>query len=133
MTPRRAALLLIGVTLLVSCGRRTPTDFTVSGKPIQYWLDALKNGDEKTRLRAVDALGNVGSAHADAIPALTDALHDSTASVRSRTALALLKSGSNARSAVPALKIASDDPDPKVREHVQAALKRIGESGVGPK
>jgi HEAT repeat protein len=117
--PIVAPLLL----LLAGCGHREPV--VAHGKPVDYWLQELGNADAHRRLKAVGALGDVGTADARAIPALADAVKDLDAGVRDGAVLALLNIGPAARTAVPALKEAVNDPDPTVRSHAQKGLQRI--------
>lgn len=122
------AIVAMTTVLIISslgCGSRIPSEFQVSGKPIEHWLAALHDADANVRIKAVRALGNVGPHHPQAIPALTEALSDPDASVRAQASLALLKSGPKARSAVPALQTAAGDADPTVRQYATEALKKI--------
>ena len=119
----RYQFFLVLVLILSGCEAKKPT--TVSGQPIDYWRQALKGKDVTLRLKAVDALGNVGPADPVAIPSLIDALEDSDARVRGQAALALLKSGRDAQDAIPALTRAQHDKDAKVRRYAAKALEQI--------
>ena len=120
---RYAPLVAPLVLLLAGCGHREPV--VAHGKPVDYWLQELGNADAHRRLKAVGALGDVGTADRRAIPALADAVKDRDAGVRDGAVLALLNIGPDARTAVPALKEAANDPDPTVRSHAQKGLQRI--------
>jgi HEAT repeat protein len=120
------ATILICALTLPGCGSVVPSEFQVSGKPIEHWLSAMHDADPKLRLKAVKALGNVGPHHPKAIPALSDALQDRDANIRAQASLALLKSGPSAKSAIPALQTAAQDADPSVRQYAAEALKKIG-------
>jgi len=123
------AMVAFTMALLISsvgCGARIPSEFQVSGQPIEHWLTAIRDPDATVRIKAVRALGNVGPHHPQAIPAVTEALGDADATVRAQASLALLKSGPNAKSAVPALRTAIGDADATVRKYAAEALKKIG-------
>jgi HEAT repeat protein len=125
MLPMKVWPILCLVLLLYGCQRHSPK--TVSGKPINYWLDALKNRNSRVRQKAVEALGNVGKADPAAIPALIGALEDPDPTIRGKAALALLKSGRDAKEAIPALNQLLQDKDAKVRLYAAKALERIQE------
>ena len=59
----------------------------------------LKSGDEKARVAAIDALGNLGAGHKDATPAVAGLLSDKSATVRAHAAHALMQIGVDAASA----------------------------------
>lgn len=116
-------VLLLGVS---GCGPKVPEDFTVSGKSLEHWLQKLKSPDVRTREKAIDALGNVGTVRPEVVPALTTALQDSAPSVRGKAALALLKIGPDAGSALEALtNIAKNDSDPEVRRIADRAAEKV--------
>lgn len=121
----RRSYLLICLCITGCGGPQIPEEFTVSGKPIEYWLDAQSDSNPEVRARAVKALGNVGPEVPEIIPAMTKALTDSNADIRSQATLALLKFGPAAKEAVPALIEAQADKDENVRRLVAQALKRI--------
>jgi HEAT repeat protein len=112
---------------LSGCGK-PPELLSVSGKLIEFWLEALKapNTDVKQRLKAVQALSNVGAAHPQAIPALIDALEQTDPELRVAVVLALLKIGPAAKEALPALeRISQSDKETKVRDFAQKAVNAI--------
>ncbi len=112
---------------LIGCAK-SPELLSVSGKPIEFWLDTLKapNTDAKQRLKAVHALSNVGPANSKAIPALTEALEQTDPAVRGEVVLALLKIGPSANGALPALeRISESDKDTQVRGFAEKAIKVI--------
>lgn len=111
----------------IGCGK-SPELLSVSGKPIEFWLDALKaaNTDAKQRLKAVHALSNVGRAHPKAIPALIEALEQTDPAVRGEVVLALLKIGPSAKEALAALdRVSQSDKDTQVRGFAEMAIKAI--------
>ena len=122
-----AALCCMFALSLMGCAK-SPELLSVSGKPIEFWLDALNapNTDAKQRLKAVRALSNVGSAHPKAIPALIEALEQTDAAVRGEVVLALLKIGPAAKEALAALeRISESDKDTKIRDFAKEAIKAI--------
>ncbi len=121
-----AALCMVALSL-IGCAK-SPELLSVSGKPIEFWLDALKapNTDAKQRLKAVHALSNVGPAHSKAIPALTEALEQTDPAIRGEVVLALLKIGPPAKDAFPALeRISESDKDMQIRGFAEKAIKAI--------
>jgi HEAT repeat protein len=119
----RELLVLALVGGLCGCGESKPT--TVHGKSVTHWVQALQDRDTRVRKKAVEALGNVGSADPAAIPALIMALKDHDAGVRAAATLALLKIGPAAQDASAALTDAQQDKDQKVRDYAAKALERI--------
>ena len=119
--------LFVALLLVVAgCGPQRPTEFTVSGKPLEHWLETIKTGEVPVREKAVAALGNVATADPQVVPALADALQDNAPSVRAKAALALLKIGPHARAATGALaRAAEDDADPDVRRYASKALAKV--------
>ncbi|MGZ9092712.1 MAG: HEAT repeat domain-containing protein, partial [Rhodoplanes sp.] len=69
------------------------------------------------RSHAAEALGEIGPAASNAVPALTAALTDAHSDVRWPAAEALGRIGAAASGAVPALAPASGDPYGPVRLH----------------
>jgi HEAT repeat protein len=99
---------------------------TAGGKPVEHWLDALRDADAKVRKKAATKLGNIGATDAAVVPALTAALRDRDAAVRAEAALALLRIGHAAQEAVPALTDAAQkDRDGSVRVAAAQALSKI--------
>ncbi len=116
------------VTLSLMGCAKSPELLSVSGKPIEFWLDALKapSTDAKQRLKAVHALSNVGPAHPQAIPALIDALEQTDPAVRDEVVLALLKIGPSAKESLVVLeRVSQSDKDTQVRDLAEKAIKAI--------
>jgi HEAT repeat protein len=121
---RAIPVFLLGAALLAAgCAKRPP--LTAHGKPVAHWVEALRDPDARVRRKAVQVLGNVGTADPAAIPALTGAVKDKDARVRSAAVLSLLKIGPDAREAIPVLHDARNDKDPKVRAQAALALAKI--------
>jgi HEAT repeat protein len=120
---------MIGLAVLLGvciggCGTSSPP--LAGGKPVQYWLDALRSPDAKLRKKAAFKLGNVGTADARALSALTAALGDSDASVRCEVIFALVKFGPAARDMGPMLTdMQRRDPDARVRTYAAKAAEKI--------
>jgi HEAT repeat protein len=115
-------MLLLGI--LFGCAKEPSL---AGGKPVSYWVDALKDDpDPHVRKTAAHKLGNVGQSNPAAFPALLGALHDPDASVRAEAILAVTKFGSSATEAVPILTdLAKDDPDEQVRDYAGKALAKL--------
>jgi hypothetical protein len=93
------------------------------GKTVSQWVEALKDKDDRTRRGAAIALGQIGPAAKDAVPALIEVLKDKDDRVRNYAASALGKIGP---AAVPALMEALKDKDINVRNAAVRALGQIG-------
>src|SRR5579871_3384331 len=98
---RRLVLATLLLGAVGGCGRTPPT--LAGGKPVNYWLEAVRGPDARQRKTAVFKLGNVGPGEAAVVPALLGALRDRDAGVRREAIVALMKCGADARDAVPVL------------------------------
>src|SRR5437763_11084475 len=115
------AVVLLAV-LLSGCDKERP--MLAGGKPVRYWVEALKEPDAKLRKTAVSKLGNVGPADETVLPALLGALADTDAAVRREAILALMKYGPGAREAIPRLSdLRKNDRDAQVRKYAAQALE----------
>src|SRR5262245_44393172 len=123
MTNTRSFTLLL--LCLIGCGHRIPGEFTVSGQPLNHWLEALEDGQPEVSVRPVRALSNVGPDVPEVVDSLAESLSDPDREVRSQAALALLKFGPKAKAAIPALTEAQGDPDKTVRDLVGKALDNV--------
>jgi HEAT repeat protein len=120
----RIFALLVLAFALSGCSK--PGPMLAGGKPIDDWIAALQGPDAKLRKTAAQKLGNVGSAHPAAFPAVHAALNDRDAGVRCEAILALLKFGPAAKDAVPVLdELRRRDPDAKVRDYAAKALAKL--------
>jgi len=88
----------------------TPSERPTGAAPIGQFVDALTAGDKQARLQAADALGQLGSAAGDAIPALAAALADAYEPVALNAAYALGHMGEAATSALLTA-LTSDEKD----------------------
>ena len=111
----------IAGTMFLSCAAPR----AVADDAVAKWTQALKSGDEKTRLDAIDALGQMGPAAKGATGALAALLSDKSAEVRANAAFALQNIGPDAMAAAPALAKAILDPDLHVQHMAIAALEKI--------
>jgi HEAT repeat protein len=99
------------------------------GRSPRSWVRDLTNPDVDTRSKACFALGEIGPAAEQAVPALAEALvQDPSPRVRAGAALALTKMVPASRAAVEALARALDqDDEPLVRLNSALALLRLKE------
>jgi HEAT repeat protein/poly(3-hydroxybutyrate) depolymerase len=88
--------------------------------------ESLKGADAGKRKAAAEALGKLGPAAREAVPALRQALADSDGAVRVAAALALWRVGGQAEAVVPTLLAALNDPRKEVRQAVLEALWYVG-------
>jgi|SRR5262249_29666632 len=110
--------------LLCGCGQQQPT--LAGGKPVAYWVEAVKGPDARLRKTAVFKLGNVGPADPAVYPTVVAALQDRDPAVRCAAVVAVLKFGDQAQEAEPTLaEMAKRDHDAKVREYATKALARL--------
>jgi HEAT repeat protein len=124
-----AALLLLGAGALLNPRWRS---FAVGylrkepaphGRPISYWMEALRENNQALAADGVEALSHAG---ADALPGLIASLNDPHSLARERTAEALAKMGSTS---IPALVAALRDEDPYVRAGAARAFLYMGPVG----
>jgi len=117
-------------------GKRRRIDYTrvnelvkIGPVAIPALIDALGSWNSCVRADASDALGKMGPAAKDAVPALIVALKDNdSCSVRKNASDALGEIGPAAIDAVPALQNALSDSDESVRVEAKFALKKISGS-----
>ena len=67
-----ATLLLIPATRDMMLGH-IGNEPVHEGRPLRYWLRALRSGDERGRENAAHALGQIGPASPEVLPALSHA------------------------------------------------------------
>ncbi|HEY1860092.1 MAG TPA: HEAT repeat domain-containing protein [Gemmataceae bacterium] len=117
-------ILFISLAVLAAgCAKKEP--LLSHGQLVSHWLEVLNDPNPQNRKKAVTALGHVGSADPEAIPAVISAVKDPDATVRAEAVLALLNLGPAAKEAVPTLEEARSDRDPKVREYAAKTLERV--------
>lgn len=88
-------------------------------------VKALGAGDKSSRVKAIDALGDLGPKAAGSVKALAERLADGSPLVRAHAARALGKIGKPASQEVEALVRLVGDPDAKVRREAVRALREI--------
>jgi HEAT repeat protein len=93
------------------------------GRPISYWMEALRENNPTLAADGVEALAQAGT---DALPVLIASLNDPHSVARERTAEALAKMGSTS---IPALMVALRDEDPYVRAGAARAFLYMGPTG----
>lgn len=124
---RFIAIVLLG-GLLGGCGRSAPP-MLAGGKPVEAWVAALKSPDPLERKKAVEKLGNVGTANPAALPAILGALRDADPRVRFEAVAAVMKFGAAGKEAMPILAELRQDSDSRVADAATKALARLGEKG----
>jgi HEAT repeat protein len=121
---KRLLLSAVVASLACGCGQRQAP--LAGGKPVAYWLAAIKDPDGGLRKKAVLKLGNVGATDPAVVPALLEALKDRKPAVRRETIVALMKCGPEAQQADGALSAMKEqDPDPGVRTYAARALEKL--------
>jgi HEAT repeat protein len=121
-------VLLAGLTTtaLFGCGKAEPT--LAGGKPIAYWVDALKASDPRVRKEAAFKLGNAGPIEPIVFPAVLAALKDADPQVRGEAIRAVVKFGPTAREAVSSLEeMRRQDNDARVRQAAARAVEALRE------
>jgi HEAT repeat protein len=119
-------LIPIWAGLLIGCGSSQPT--LSGGKPIAYWVDALKAPDPRVRKEAAFKLGNAGPIEPTVFPAVHAALKDADPQVRGEAIRALAKFGPTAREAVATLEeMRRQDNDARVRQAAARAVEALRE------
>jgi HEAT repeat protein len=104
------------------------SDRTYDGLPARHWMKALQSDDPEARGKAAFALGAIGAAAGESVPALAAALvEDADVNVRHQASLALSKMAPASRGAVAELAKARRDDDLLVRRNAAVALYRLGE------
>ena len=97
-----------------------------NSKSVSALIKALEGKDEKIRIVAIVALGEIGENAKPAVPGLINALQDKDSMVRYSAAYTLGKIGKKAKPAVSELVAALQDKDSTVRSSAADALVRIG-------
>src|SRR5260370_41151052 len=117
--------IITGFALLAcGCARTAPT--LAGGKPVEHWVQELKNPNPKARRHAAEKLGNVGPSEPAVLPALRSALDDRDPQGRAGAIVALMKCGPAAKDAAPTLaEMQRKDRNAQVREYASKALEKL--------
>jgi hypothetical protein len=95
-------------------------------------LDAARDDDPRVRARALDILGDMGLAAAEALPALAGLLQDEAEDPRRRAAEALGTIGQGSTGIAAALgAVLQRDPSGEVRRNAALSLARLGPKAAG--
>ena len=95
-------------------------------------VEAMADGNDRVRAKAVEALGKIGeSAAAVAVPGLVRALRDQDNWVSALAAEALGQMGESADGAIPALVRSLRHLNPQVRRNAAEALGKLGAAAAG--
>ena len=117
---RVACLLFATALLLVGNGRAQE-----KSARIDILIQQMRSPDKDVRRSVAEALGKIGPAAKEAVPALIEALKDPDIDVRRSVAEALGEIGPEAKGVVPALIEALKDQEAGVRSSVRMALEKI--------
>jgi HEAT repeat protein len=118
---KRVIILASLTTAFLGCGNSEPA--LSGGKPVAYWVDALRAPDPRVRKEAVFKLGNAGPIEPGVYPSVVAALADADALVRMEAVKSLVKFGPAAQEALPVLlEVRQQDPDARVRQTAARAL-----------
>jgi HEAT repeats/PBS lyase HEAT-like repeat len=96
------------------------------GRPMSDWLVELESGNPTDRLRAVEALGQIGPSVSQVVPALVKRLDDADGRVRGAAVDQLGRFGPASGDAVGALIVTLSDGEIEVRWKSAEALGAIG-------
>ena len=95
-------------------------------------VEAMADGNDRVRAKAVEALGKIGEAAAEvAVPSLVRALRDQDNWVSALAAEALGQMGESADEAIPALVRSLRHLNPQVRGNAAEALGKMGAAAAG--
>ncbi|NEO37376.1 MAG: NACHT domain-containing protein [Moorea sp. SIOASIH] len=93
---------------------------------ITTFLERLKDDKFYVRVRAADALGELGNSSETVVNALLARFQDENSDVRWRVAIALGELGNSSETVVSALIAKLQDPDASVRDRAAVAFGRLG-------
>ena len=126
---RVQARVFVSVLLLGGPGLAVQPEPVFEGKPMSYWVRALRETPADTPKASPDfhkaplALRKIGE---PAVPALAQMLSERNMEVRRRAIGTLLGMGPNAGAAVPAVVQALEDREPSIRRMAAHTLGQIG-------
>jgi len=126
---RVPARVFVGVVLLGSPGLAVQPEPVFEGKPMSYWVRALRETPADPLKASPDfqkapfALRKIGE---PAVPAVAQTLSDRNMEVRRRAIGTLLGMGAKAGAAVPAVVQALEDRESSIRQMAALTLGQIG-------
>jgi hypothetical protein len=121
-------IVLLVAFLLAGCNKEKSA-VLAGGKPIEHWVAAARDPNEKVRKQAIQKLGNVGNADPAVLPVLISALKDANSGIRREAIIAIVKYGPGAEQAIDALKtVAATDADPQIRGYAAQAASILSRS-----
>src|SRR3972149_10526868 len=129
---RVQARVFVSVWLLGGPGLAVQPEPVFEGKPMSYWVRALREPPADTPKASPDfhkaplALRKIGE---PAVPALAQMLSERNMEVRRRAIGTLLGMGPKAGAAVPAVVQALEDREPSIRRMAAHTLRQIGSGG----
>src|SRR5471032_674311 len=100
---------------------------TTADEPLPELIEQARHRFPATRMRAIKALGKLGTEASTALPALTIALDDADAKVREAAAASI---GQLGPVALPSLGSMLSHPDKYIRRHAVWALAKLGKYAV---
>lgn len=126
--PISSLILLLLALLLAGCNKESPP-VLAGGKPIEHWVAAARDPNEKFRKQAIQKLGNVGNADPAVLPVLIAALKDASPGIRREAIIAIVKYGPGSEQAIDPLKaVAATDSDPQIRGYAAQAVTILNRS-----
>lgn len=109
-------------------GQTQPRASNASPQQINAYIANLSDSDLQTRLRAAEAIGELGPAGKPAVPALISLLDSENIPDKYAAMMALTRIGPEAKPAVPALKKLTAQDNPQLKRAAQTALDAIDPS-----
>lgn len=94
---------------------------------VSIWLPRLRQGTVEQQVQAAQQLGKLGSAAADAVPALAEALLKSDIAVRREIPMTLAQIGAPAKMAIAVLERCLQDRDTEVKVNAARALLELAD------
>jgi HEAT repeat protein len=98
------------------------------GRPLNYWLEMLRDHNPKRRMLAVEALGKIGL---PAVIGVVRVFKDGHSADRYWALRALAQIGPPAREAIPLVKLALKNEHAEIRRAARHALENIDPKTAG--
>jgi HEAT repeat protein len=126
-------LCAVGVCGCAKQSAVSEVDPQILASKVTKWSDALKSSDSKTRVLALNHLGNYGEL-AETFTLVAGALKDPEPEVRREAIRNMWKFEKKANEALAALTAVKDnDADPKLKADAQTMIKAIQDRQAGKK